>query len=402
LSWRASWANTLADGADIRGPAPEPKPQAPLVLFALTNLVIGTGAFVLAGVLANVSEDLQVSIASAGQATTAYALATAVLAPLLLVLTGKLHSKHAMALALGVFALGNLVCALAPSLTVLLLGRVLMGAGAMFTPLAAGMAVAGSAPAQRGRALSIVFLGISLSYVVGLPLGNWLAAQQSWRLPVQVIVAASLLALACLMWRVPSTLRAPNASFQGIGALLLRREVMLVLGLTLCYFTSIFNVFAYIGPVLQALVPQTPAEIAVTLALFGFSGVAGTLIGGMATDRLGPLLTLKLQLSLFIVAQLLIPFTAGHYPWMITTLLMWGVAGFGMMPAQQIRLANVSPAHAPLLMSLNSSVLYLGTAGGAILGGMASHTLGFASQAWAGIPTAMLGLATVFYAAKKP
>lgn len=372
--------------------------KPPLLLFALTNLVIGTGAFVLAGVLAGVSEDLHVSIASAGQATTAYALATAVLAPLLLVATGRMNSKHAMALSLGVFAAGNLVCALASNLTVLLLGRVLMGAGAMFTPLAAGMAVAGSAPAQRGRALSIVFLGMSLSYVVGLPLGNWLAAQQSWRLPVQVIAAASLFALGCLMWRVPAHLRAPQASFQGMGAILRQREVVLVMGLTLLYFTSIFNVFAYIGPVLQALVPQTPGEISSTLMLFGLAGVAGTLIGGMATDRLGPLRTLQLQLSVFIVAQLLIPFTAGHYLPMVLTFLMWGVAGFGMMSAQQIRLVNVSQTHAPLLMSLNASVLYLGTAAGAVLGGMVSPYLGFASIAWAGIPSAALGLASVFYA----
>lgn len=377
-------------------------PQPPLLLFALTNLVIGTGAFVLAGILAGVSQDLGVSIASAGQTTTAYALATAVLAPLLLVATGRMHTKHAMALALGFFAAGNLVCATAPNLPVLLAGRVLMGAGAMFTPLAAGMVVAGSAPEQRGRALSFIFLGISLSYVIGLPLGNWLAAQQSWRLPVQVIAAASLLALVVLMWRVPAKLSAPLASFQGIGHLLRQREVVLVLGLTGLYFTSIFNVFAYIGPVLQALVPQSPTEVSVTLLLFGLSGVAGTLIGGMATDRLGPIRTLKLQLAAFVLAQAVLPFTAGHYGLMVLTLLVWGTAGFGMYPAQQIRLANVSPAHAAVMMSLNASMLYVGTAAGAILGALASQTLGFASQSWAGIPTALLGLATLWLTKAKP
>jgi MFS transporter, DHA1 family, inner membrane transport protein len=380
---------------------PNTTPKPPLLLFTLTNLVIGTGAFMLAGILAGISADLGVSIASAGQAMTAYALSTAIFAPLMLVLTGRLHSKHAMALALGIFALGNLVCALAVNLPMLLGGRVLMGMGAMFTPIAAGMAVAGSAPDQRGKALSMVFLGISLSYVIGMPLGNWLAAQATWRLPVQCIVVCALIALLALLWRVPANLRAPAASFTGVGALLKQREVMSVLALTVLYFAAIFNVFAYIGPVLQALNTLTVGEVSSTLMLFGLSGVAGTLIGGAATDRFGPVRALKVQLSIFTIAQLLLPLTAGHYGWTLVTLLAWGTAGFGMMPAQQIRLVNIAPAHAPMLMSLHASMLYLGTALGAAFGGAVSHWLGFAHQSWAGVPLALAALGTLWVAAKR-
>ena len=371
-------------------------PAVPLVLFSVANLVLGTGAFVLGGILGDVSRDLGISIASAGQAMTAYALATAFLAPLLLVATGRLNSKHSMALSLGVFALGNLVCALATGLPMLLAGRVLMGAGAMFTPLAAGMAVAGTPVAQRGRALSLVFLGISMSYVVGLPLGNWLAALQSWRLPIFVIAGASGVMLLALMWRVPDALRSPPASFQGVGQLIRQREVALTLGLTLLYFTAIFNVFAYIGPVLNALGTTSVARVSMTLLLFGLSGVAGTLLGGMGTDRLGPVKTLRLQLGFFLLAQCALPFTEGHYGLMLAMLLTWGTAGFGMMPPQQTRLAAASPAHAPLLLSLNTSMLYLGTAAGAIVGGLSSHGLGFAHQAWASIPFTVAGLLTLF------
>ena len=185
----------------------------PLALFSLGNLVIGTGAFILAGILGSISADLGVSVPAVGQAMTAYALSTALLAPLLLVLTGRLHRKQALAFALTLFAAGNLVCSLAPNLTLLLAGRVLMGAGAMFTPIVAGLAVAGTPPAQRGKALSFVFLGISLSYVIGLPMGTWLASVHSWRLPIQVVAVASVLVLVVLMLRVPSTLQSPGATF---------------------------------------------------------------------------------------------------------------------------------------------------------------------------------------------
>jgi len=370
-------------------------PRALLPLLSFANLVIGTGAFVLAGILLGISADLGVSVPAAGQAMTAYALATAVLAPLLLVATGGLTRKQAMALALGVFALGNFVSAAAGSLTVLLAGRVLMGAGAMFTPIAAGVAVAATPPAQRGRALAIVFLGISLSYVIGLPLGTWLAAQHSWRLPVQLVGWASLAMLVVLMWWLPATPAAPGASFKGSGTLLRRPEVALTLLLTLLYFSAIFTLFAYVGPVLQALGPLSPSALSLTLLAVGVAGVVGTLIGGWATDRIGARATLKWQLLVFLLSQAALPLTAGHHGWTVVTLIVWGAAGFGMMPPQQSRLAAAAPANAPLLLSLNTSMLYLGTALGSIVGGAASPALGFAQLAWAGTPFLVLGLLTL-------
>src|SRR5262245_6427578 len=120
-----------------------------LILFAFTNLALGTGAFVLGGILQPISESLGVSVQAAGQAVTAYAVATAILAPLMLVATGKWRRKRAMQLALLLVALGNGVCALAPDLFTLMAGRVLMGVGAVFTPIAAGIAVASSEPGRQ-------------------------------------------------------------------------------------------------------------------------------------------------------------------------------------------------------------------------------------------------------------
>ena len=160
-----------------------------LYLFALCNLVIGTGAFVISGILVPISGSLQVSVASAGQAMTVYAMATAVLAPLALVATGGWPRKRALCAGMAVFGLGNLLCAAATTFGVLLLGRALMGVGAMFTPVAAGIAVALVEPARRGRALSLVFLGVSLSYVIGLPLGAWLGLRYGWQWPIALVAA---------------------------------------------------------------------------------------------------------------------------------------------------------------------------------------------------------------------
>ena len=363
-----------------------------LLLFSAVNLVIGTGAFIVTSILPQVAQALNVSVPAAGQAMTAYAVSTALLAPLMLALTGAWPRRRALVLALGLFVAGNAVCALANNLTVLLLGRVLMGMGAMFTPIAAGIVVALTPPAQRGKSLALVFLGISLSYVVGLPLGSWLAAHYGWHAPIAVVAAAGLLACTAMAAFVPGDVQAPGGSFKGLGALLARADVLAVLAITLCYFTAIFVVFSYIVPVLQALTPMSSGQLSVTLMLFGLSGVAGTLIGGYCNDRFGAINSLTVQLLLLACTMLVLPFTQGQWPMMLAVLLLWGTAGFGMMASQQSRLAALAPAQAPVLLSLNTSMLYGGTALGAVLGGALGSTVGFTNLSWVGAPAALLAL----------
>jgi DHA1 family inner membrane transport protein len=357
-----------------------------LWLFAFINLIVGSGAFVMGGVLTSVAADLNVSVAAAGQAMTAYALSTALLAPLLMMATGAWPRRRALLLALGLFCAGNVVCAMSASLPMLLAGRVLMGLGAMFTPVAAGIAVAMVPPQQRGRALSLTFVGMSLSYVIGVPLGTWLGLAAGWQVPVGLFAALAAGTLALVAWLVPADIRAPGASFAGVGRLLGRRDVLGVLLTTLSYFVAIFIVFSFIGPVLQALVPMDRATQALTLALFGVAGVAGTLTGGLANDRFGARRTLTVQLAVLGSTMAVLPLTQGSWPALVATLMTWGVAGFGMMVPQQSRLAAMAPAQAPLLLSLNTSMLYMGTAAGAVVGGAAAARLGLVQLGWAAVP----------------
>jgi MFS transporter, DHA1 family, inner membrane transport protein len=372
-----------------------------LYLLSLCNLVIGTGAFVISGILVPISEALQVSVAAAGQAITVYALATAVLAPLALVWTGGWPRKRALLFGMAVFVAGNAVCALAESLPVLLAGRTLMGVGAMFTPVAAGIAVALVAPEKRGRALSLVFLGMSLSYVVGLPLGSWLGLRYGWHWPMAMVGAAGVLALAALVLLCPKDIKAPGASFSGVGAVLRQRPVAWTLVLTMLYFSAIFVVFSYIGPVLKALVPLSSEMLSFTLMLFGISGVIGTLVGGWAHDRFGAPRTLRVQLAVLASMMVLVPLTHGQYPLLVAVFFVWGIAGFGMMAPQQSRLAQLAPAQTPLLLSLNTSLLYIGTALGAAVGGAASGVVGFGQLSWVGVPFALAGLGTLWISTRK-
>jgi predicted MFS family arabinose efflux permease len=368
-----------------------------LYLLALCNLVIGSGAFVLGGILQPISASLGVSVAAAGQAMTAYALATAVLAPLLIVFTAPWPRKRAIQLALALFAGGCVICALAPSFGWLLAGRVLMGAGAMFTAAASALAVTLVAPALRGRALSITFLGMSISYAVGLPVGAWLGFEYGWRVPVGLSAIASMAALIAATWLIPSHLAASSTSFAGFAAAARQPAVLRVWGRTLLYFIAIFSVFAYVGPVLQALNPSTSLRLSVTLAVFGAAGVAGTLTGGWATDRFGAIRTMRIQLALLVAMMCVLPLTRGNTLATQVALIVWGMAGFGLMAPQQSHLAGLSPSQAPLLLSLNGSMLYIGTALGAIISGALLGPVGFAQLSWVGVPFGLLAMFTLVF-----
>ncbi len=366
-----------------------------LGLLSLCNLLIGTGAFSLTGILVPVATSLGVSVPAVGQTMTAYALATATLAPLLLVLTGGWSRRNALLGALAIFAAGLLVCGTTDSLGGLVAGRILMGAGGVFTPIAAGIAVASVAPQRQGKALALTFVGMSMSYVIGLPLATWLGFGFGWRMPLLCLAALVVLAMGVILLGVPRKLGSHGVSFTGLGAALRHPLALHSLLLTLLYFSAIFTVFSYTGPVLQALNPMGADRLSLTLVIFGLAGVAGTLIGGWGNDRFGPLPVLRLQLGILTTMMLLVPLTAGNYPLMVLVFVLWGMSGFGMMTPIQTRLARVSSQQAPLLFSLNTSMLYLGTATGAAVGGVAASTVGFAALAWVGAAFALLAAPTL-------
>lgn len=359
-----------------------PMPTSLIALFSLANLVIGTGAFIVSGILPAAAQGLGVSVPAAAQAMTVYALAAALLAPVLLVATGRWPRRRVLVAAMALFTFGCALCAVAPSLLVLLVGRVLMGSGAMFLAAAAGIVVALVPPQRRGKALAVVFMGMSMSYMTGLPLGSWLAETQGWRAPLWLVTGCAGLVTLALWGLVPRHVQALGASLQGIGAVLRQGPVMISLAITALYFAAVFIVFSFIVLVLRALTPLSAGGLSLTLMLFGSAGLVGTLSGGYCNDRFGSRVTLTTMLTLLASTMLVLPLTSGRPLLMTVVLLVWGAAGFGMMAPQQSRLAMLAPGHGSLLLSLNSSMLYLGMAVGAALGGLAVPWLGYARLSW--------------------
>ena len=238
---------------------------------------------------------------------------------------------------------------------------------------------------------------MSIRYAVGVPVGAWLGFEYGWRAPVWLSVGASLTMLAAASWLVPANMAAGRASFAGFGAAARQGAVLRAWLRTLLYFIAIFSVFAYIGPVLQALNAISSTQLSITLAGFGLAGVAGTLSGGWANDRFGPMRTMRVQLLVLMTSMAMLPLTAGQVVATQATLIVWGVAGFGLMAPQQSHLASLSPTQAPLLLSLNGSMVYTGTALGAVISGALLDDVQLSRLGWVGVPFCLLALLTLAF-----
>jgi DHA1 family inner membrane transport protein len=185
---------------------------------------------------------------------------------------------------------------------------------------------------------------------------------------------------------------AAGPALAGFARLLRDRAALAVFSLTFTYFIAIFVVFAYIGPVLTDIVPMDRNTLSMAISAFGVAAVGGTLLGGRLTDRRGPRATLTFGLSGLMICLLLLPLTARHPAAMLVVMMAWGLTGFSMMAAQQTRLALIAGPQTALALSLNTSMIYLGTAAGGALGGLALTVLEPQYLPWVGAPFGLLAL----------
>lgn len=349
--------------------------QALLLTLALGNFVLGTGAFVLPAVLQPLAGDLGISLPAAGWLMSGYALAYAVSSPLLTALTGSWPRRRVLLIGLALIALGNAVLALSPDLACAHVGRIVSAlGGALYTPIAASVAVATAAPERRARALALVFAGMTVAQVLGIPLGSLLATGIGWRAVFGAVALAALAALLVIRWRIPADLAAPASTLRQLGGLLRDPGAALALSVTLVFFAGQFVVITFLGPVITAASGVGGGGLALLLWLFGLAAVAANLLGGAVADRVGATPTIVgLTVACALVLAVLPAIDA--QPWAAAAcLILWGLTGYAFMTPQQARLVGLLPWAPGLALSLNASALYAGSAvGGAVGGAIVAH-----------------------------
>lgn len=342
-----------------------------LWLLAFGAFAIGTDAFVIAGVLPEVAADLRVSVGRAGFLVTAFAIVYALGGPLLAVLTSSRGRRVVLVAALLAFAGANTLAAVAPSYGWLMTGRVLAAASAaLFMPSAAAVAVSLVDDARRGRALAVVYGGLTVATAVGVPLGTLIAAGPGWRGTFTLVAVLGLLASVGVYVLWSAAPEPPVASMRRRIEVATRPAVLASLTLTVLTLTGGFTVYTYIAAVLADTAAAKGAGLSALLLVWGVAAAAGNALGGNLTDRWGPFRVLALALALLtcVFAALAAGIVAGMAA-TVLWLVIWGVAAWMTVPALQHRIVGVSSDAPAVALSLNGSAIYLGVAAGGALGG---------------------------------
>lgn len=359
----------------------------PLALYALTAGAFGIGVteFVIMGLLIDVGHDLGVSISAAGLLISGYALGVVIGAPLLTVVTGSWPRKTVLLALMLIFTIGNAACALAPNYTMLMAARVLTAfAHGSFFGVGSVVAAGLVAKDKQASAIAIMFTGLTVANVLGVPFGTWLGQHYGWRATFWAVSLVGLLALAVIALAVPRDRSKPEpAHLRDDLRVLARGPVLLGFATTALGFAGLFVVFTYIAPLLTQISGFAEAAVSPILLIFGGGLVIGNLLGGKLADRqlrraiLGSLLSLSVVLALMTVAlhsrMAAIAFVG-----------LLGASAFATVPPLQIWvLQQAQGAGQSLASSFNIAAFNLGNALGAWLGGsVIAHGPGLSALPW--------------------
>ena len=377
----------------------------PVALYALAAgaFGIGTTEFVIMGLLIQVAADLKVGIATAGLLISGYALGVFVGAPVLTVATGRLPRKQVLIGLMAIFTLGNLACALAPSYGVLLAARVVTSL-AHGTFFGVGSVVATSlVPAdRRASAISIMFTGLTIATLLGVPAGAWLGLHFGWRSTFWAVAAIGVLAMLVIAALVPADHAhgeriAVRDELRAIG----QPSVLLGLLMTVLGFAGVFTVFTYIQPILTEVTGFAQSAVSPILLVFGVGLIAGNLLGGRLADR--DLLRALLRTLLALIVVLGVMTFALHNKLLAVLFVgVLGMAAFATVPPLQLWVLHKADDAKSLASSLNIGAFNLGNALGAWLGGVVvARGPGLGALTWVAALVTFSGLLIALWARQR-
>lgn len=366
--------------------------RIPIALLALTvsAFAIGTTEFVIVGLIPTIANDLNVSLPSAGLLVSLYALGVAVGAPLLTALTGKLPRKLLLLGLMLLFTLGNLVAWQAPGYESLVLARILTGlAHGVFFSIGATIATNLVAKDKAASAIAIMFSGLTVALVTGVPLGTFIGQHFGWRATFLAVAAFGVIAFFASLFFIPRNLQhsQPASVLQQLQVLKQPR-LLLVYAMTAVGYGGSFIAFTFLAPILEQITGLNSGSIALVLLVYGVSVVAGNIWGGKLADKKGPIAALQIIFAGLALVLLVFTFTSST-PWLaIATVLIWGAFAFGNVPGLQVYVVQQATHYAPraidVASGLNIAAFNLGIALGAWGGGLIVDSWGLQHTPWIG------------------
>lgn len=373
----------------------------PIALFALTlsAFAIGTTEFVIVGLVPTIAQDLGVSLPSAGLLVSLYALGVAIGAPVLTALTGRWQRKSVLLAVMSLFVVGNLLAWMAPTYSSLITARILTGlAHGVFFSIGSTIATGLVSKEKEASAIAIMFTGLTVALVTGVPLGTWIGQNFGWRATFMVVASLGLIALIGSALLVPKNLKqSPPARISQQLKVLTQPRLLLVYAMTAVGYGGTFTAFTFLAPILEQVSGFESSAIGLIMLVYGVSVAVGNIWGGRMADRMGPIKALHIIFTALALVLVAFTFTAGNQITAVITILIWGAFAFGNVPGLQVYVVQLAEKYTPqavdVASGLNIAAFNVGIALGSILGGVIIEGMTLMDTAWIGALIVVLALA---------
>ncbi|ATM75233.1 MULTISPECIES: MFS transporter [Serratia] len=364
----------------------------PLALLALTisAYAIGTTEFVIVGLIPTIAEQLNVTVPSAGLLVTLYAIGVAIGAPVLTALTGRVPRKLLLVGLMVLFTLGNLLAWQSPSYESLVVARLLTGlAHGVFFSVGSTIATSLVAKEKAATAIAIMFGGLTVALVTGVPLGTFIGQHFGWRETFLAVSLIGMVAIIASLILIPNNIKnQASASIRDQLQVLTHPRLLLIYAVTALGYGGVFTTFTFLAPMMQELAGFSAPAVSWILLAYGIAVAIGNIWGGKLADRHGAVRALSFIFAALAALLLVFQFTASHSVAALLTVVVMGVFAFGNVPGLQVYVVQKAEQYTPnavdVASGLNIAAFNVGIALGSVIGGQTVASLGLAQTPWIG------------------
>jgi len=356
---------------------------AKIYILALISFLVGTSQYIISGILDKMADALGVSIGAAGQLITVFSLTYAIGTPILMVLTSKMERRKLLIYTLFVFIVGNLLSVIVPGYGLFMIARIIMALSTGVAVVTVLSIAAKIAPAnKKASSIATVVMGFTASLIIGVPIGRFITSTYGWKFVFIGIALLVLFVIFIVINTIPKMNGDASIPLKRQIAMFKKPKIALALSITFFLMTGYAIIFTYLSPFLVNTVGMSDHLLSITFLVLGVASLFGSKLGGLSADKKGVIFTLKRGLLVNLTSLVVLLFISHSNIAVFIILTVWSFAAWSSGATQQYNLATILPESSDVLLGLNQSMMQLGFAFGAGLGGVIVGQISLSSITW--------------------